>query len=231
MSPKMFNHNRGLWGYTGLAADGLPLTVQATGMGGPSAAIVITELWQLGARTMIRVGTSGALQPSLELGDLLVADAALAADGTAQAIAGAGRVPGTPSLVEAVAAAAGPEVERGPVVSTDLFYDPAKPELEWARQGLLAVEMETATLFALAVRHGFSAGALLLVSDLVIPERRRIDSQALLGAEAWLGEVAFAALNGGYASPAVPPAGAADAPAATPDASSRSSAASIDASR
>ena len=42
--PKMFNHNRGLWGYTGTAADGEPLTIQSTGMGGPSAAIVISEL-------------------------------------------------------------------------------------------------------------------------------------------------------------------------------------------
>src|SRR5690349_23406935 len=41
---KMFNHNRGLWGYTGTAPDGLPVTIQATGMGGPSAAIVLSEL-------------------------------------------------------------------------------------------------------------------------------------------------------------------------------------------
>ena len=47
----MFNHNRGLWGYTGTAADGEPLTIQSTGMGGPSAAIVIAELHDLGART------------------------------------------------------------------------------------------------------------------------------------------------------------------------------------
>ena len=43
-APKMFNHNRGLWGYTGAASDGRPLTIQSTGMGGPSAAIVISEL-------------------------------------------------------------------------------------------------------------------------------------------------------------------------------------------
>ena len=44
----MFNHHRGLWGYTGTAPDGEPLTIQATGMGGPSAAIVLTELIALG---------------------------------------------------------------------------------------------------------------------------------------------------------------------------------------
>ena len=59
----MFNHNRGLWGYTGAASDGLPLTIQSTGMGGPSAAIVIAELADLGARRLLRVGTCGALDP------------------------------------------------------------------------------------------------------------------------------------------------------------------------
>ena len=54
--PRMFNHHRGLWGYTGAAPDGEPLTIQATGMGGPSAAIVLTELIALGARRAIRVG-------------------------------------------------------------------------------------------------------------------------------------------------------------------------------
>ena len=42
-APRMFNHHRGLWGYTGAASDGEPLTIQATGMGGPSAAIVLQE--------------------------------------------------------------------------------------------------------------------------------------------------------------------------------------------
>src|SRR5579875_2242214 len=57
--PRMFNHNRGLWGYTGEAADGAPLTIQSTGMGGPSAAIVIHELVALGAQRLLRVGTCG----------------------------------------------------------------------------------------------------------------------------------------------------------------------------
>src|SRR5664279_2239958 len=68
--PKMFNHNRGLWGYTGEAFDGHALTIQSTGMGGPSAAIVITELAELGATTLLRVGTCGGLDESLSLGQL-----------------------------------------------------------------------------------------------------------------------------------------------------------------
>src|SRR5919107_5397415 len=77
-APLMFNHHRGLWGYTGAASDGEPLTIQSTGMGGPSAAIVCEELVMLGARRLVRVGTCGALVEGLELGQLIVADAALA---------------------------------------------------------------------------------------------------------------------------------------------------------
>ncbi|MEA2340110.1 MAG: purine-nucleoside phosphorylase, partial [Solirubrobacteraceae bacterium] len=69
-TPRMCNHHRGLWGYTGTAADGDALTIQATGMGGPSAAIVLEELADLGVRRAVRVGTCGALDPSLELGGL-----------------------------------------------------------------------------------------------------------------------------------------------------------------
>ncbi|HEV2059744.1 MAG TPA: hypothetical protein VGR11_10325, partial [Solirubrobacteraceae bacterium] len=79
--PKMFNHNRGLWGYTGVAADGELMTIQSTGMGGPSAAIVLEELCDLGLTRAIRVGTCGALRSDLELGDLVIADTALACDG------------------------------------------------------------------------------------------------------------------------------------------------------
>src|SRR2546423_13420493 len=83
---KMFNHHRGLWGYTGLAPDGAPLTIQSTGMGGPSAAIVISELAEMGTRRIVRVGTCGALQAGLGLGDLLVANQGICADGTSRAL-------------------------------------------------------------------------------------------------------------------------------------------------
>ncbi|MDQ6744927.1 MAG: hypothetical protein M3Z27_02755, partial [Actinomycetota bacterium] len=92
VEPRMFNHNRGLWGYTGAAADGQPLTIQSTGMGAPSAAIVISELAELGARRLLRVGTCGALAPELELGELLIAGEALAADGASRALGTGERV-------------------------------------------------------------------------------------------------------------------------------------------
>jgi purine-nucleoside phosphorylase len=193
--PKMFNHHRGLWGYTGEATDGRPLTIQSTGMGGPSAAIVITELADLGATTLLRVGTCGALDESLALGELLVATEAFAADGTSRALGAGERVAASPEILRSLTAAAGPGGSRGPVVSTDLFYDGAAgAEQAWRAQGALAVEMETATLFALAARRGLRAGCALIVSDLVLPSRLRIEPDALRDAEHRLGELALNAL-------------------------------------
>jgi purine-nucleoside phosphorylase len=193
-APKMFNHTRGLWGYSGTAGDGELLTIQSTGMGGPSAAIVISELADLGATTMLRVGTCGALQSDLELGDLIVATEAIGDDGTSRALGVDGRVPPSAALLEALSAATG--APRGPVVSTDLFYDdPRQPERGWIAAGALAVEMESATLFALGARRGFEAGALLVVSDLLSGERVRIGAEELEAAEHRLGEAALLGLT------------------------------------
>ncbi|MGZ4165508.1 MAG: phosphorylase family protein [Solirubrobacteraceae bacterium] len=193
--PKMFNHNRGLWGYTGEARDGRALTVQSTGMGGPSAAIVIAELADLGARTLVRVGTCGALHESLGLGDLMVATEALAMDGTSRALGSGDRARPDPGLLSRLLAAA-PGAAQGPVVSSDLFYDSRDgTEEAWREEGALAVEMETATLFALAACRGLRAGACLLVSDLVLPRRARIEPEPLREGERALGELAFAAVR------------------------------------
>ena len=88
------------------ASDGEPLTIQATGMGGPSAAIVLTELIALGARRAIRVGTCGALAPGLELGELIVARESICADGTSRALGAGERVAADARLTEALIAAA-----------------------------------------------------------------------------------------------------------------------------
>jgi uridine phosphorylase len=194
--PRMFNHNRGLWGYSGEAADGEPLTIQSTGMGGPSAAIVIAELVELGARLLVRVGTCGALDGTLELGELLVATAALAADGTSRALGAGDQVQSDFGLATALRRSDHHGLSGGLVVSTDLFYDGREgEEREWAAAGARAVEMETATLFALAERRGFRAGSVLIVSDTLLPQRRRIDPDRLQDAERRLGRVAVAALT------------------------------------
>lgn len=198
---KMFNHHRGLWGYTGIAADDRPLTIQSTGMGGPSAAIVVSELVDLGARRLLRVGTCGALQDGLGLGDLVIATEAIAADGTSRALGGPDRIPASRELLDALIPAAetgGAEahaVHRGPVVSTDVFYDPRGLEAHWAAAGALAVEMEAATLFALAGARGLQAGALLVVSDVVLPTRVRITEEGLRAAELRMGRAALRTLS------------------------------------
>jgi len=142
-SPKMFNHHRGLWGYTGQAGDGESLTIQSTGMGGPSAAIVVAELADLGARRFVRVGTCGAIDRSLSLGDLLIVRGALSADGTSRALGADGRVAPSAALLSALLAAAPPGARSGAVVSTDLFYDgPSGQEQAWQDGGALALGRE-----------------------------------------------------------------------------------------
>jgi DeoD family purine-nucleoside phosphorylase len=194
-APKMLNHNRGLWGYTGVAADGEPLTVQSTGMGGPSAAIVCEELLRLGARRLVRVGTCGALDGTLELGELVVATAAMACDGTSRALGADGSVEPAPSLLDALRAAA-PEAHCGTVVSSDLFYDPDPGRARgWREAGALAVEMEAATVLQVAARAGVEAACVLAVTD-VVETRARIDDAGLEAAEAELGRAGFGAVTG-----------------------------------
>ncbi len=196
--PKMLNHNRGLWGYTGTAADGELLSIQSTGIGGPSAAIVTTELIELGARRLLRIGTCGGLDPELELSQLLVAPEAIADDGASVTLGGhepLDRVPAPGAITQAlIDAGAGRGAAVGPTVSSDLFYGSEDRVPAWVAAGAIAVEMEAATVFTVAARHGVEAGCALLVSD-IVASKQRIDADALHAAELALGELAIAALG------------------------------------
>lgn len=194
--PKMFNHNRGLWGYTGAAADGAPLTIQSTGMGGPSAAIVIEELVQLGARRFVRVGTCGALVGGFALGDAIVVSDAIPRDGTSRALGAGERVAADAALTAALRAAAEREggARVGAVITTDLFYDANGHHADPPPGDALAVEMEAATLLQLGVRRGVQAGCVLAVSDLLGPARGRIGAEAMEAAAERIGRIAAAAL-------------------------------------
>lgn len=194
--PIMFNHSRGLWGYTGQAADGRSLTVQSTGMGGPSSAIVIAELAHLGARTLVRVGTCGAIRPELALGDLLSVTHALPFDGTSSVLGQGETLLPDPGLLQALRTVAATETLEGPVASTDLLYDGPDGERErWLEAGAMAVDMGTATLFALGRRRRLRTASVLLVSELLLSERVRIDEEALHDGERRLGEAAMEALS------------------------------------
>ena len=186
-APKMLNHHRGLWGYTGVAHDGAPLTIQSTGLGGPSTAIVVEELVALGARRLVRVGTCGALE-DLPLGSLVVASGVRAEDGTSRALGAAGVLAPDPGLLERLSAAG---ARVGGVVSTDLYYDPDPSRLP----GAVAVDLSSAALLAVAALHGVAAASVLAVSDVIGPPRQRIDPEALERAEVELGRVAAASVG------------------------------------
>lgn len=192
--PRMFNHHRGLWGYTGTAEDGEPVTIQATGMGGPSAAIVLHELIELGARRAIRVGTCGALREGLKLGELILAGEAICADGTSRALGATERVQADAALTRAIRRHA-PGAHEGAVVSVDLFYDSGNPSD--GHDDALAVEMEAATLFAVGARAGVPVACLLAVSDTFTADsgRHRIDEHTLLASAERMGAAAIAALS------------------------------------
>jgi uridine phosphorylase len=218
--PRMFNHHRGLWGYTGAAPDGEPLTIQTTGMGGPSAAIVLAELVALGARRAIRVGTCGALAADLELGGLVIAREAICADGASRALGGGERVGADEQLTGALAGHA-PAARVGTVASVDLFYErdalaAAREDGPHAGDGggeprtgtsaarpavdggdALAVEMEAAALFAVGAAAQVAVACVLAVSDVFDAhgERTRIDDHALLDAAERMGRAAIAALS------------------------------------
>jgi uridine phosphorylase len=194
-TPKMSNHNRGLWGYWGETPDGRPLTIQATGIGGPSASLVLHELAELGVRRAIRVGTCGAVDDALELGDLVVARASLSLDGASRRLQDDDVVTAHPGLTAGLAAAAG--VEPSLIATVDLFYD---PDPDWreklAGRGASAVEMEAAALFALGHRLGVEVGCVVAVTDVFDgDERGRIGDDALADAAQRLGRTAVAALR------------------------------------
>lgn len=149
VQPKMSNHARGLWGYTGVTAAGTELTIQSTGMGGPSATIVLSDLAELGVRRAIRIGTCTSLG-NWKLGDLVIVTEARAKDGTVA-------LPDhdlTTDLEEALG-----EAPTGTVASLDFLHHPGAeaPATDVA-------DMQTAALLTTAVELQIEAGALLIVS-------------------------------------------------------------------
>jgi uridine phosphorylase len=148
--------------------DGIDLTICSTGIGCPSAAIAFEELARCGVETFLRVGTTGALQSDIEIGDMVVATGAGKAEGTTKRYESV-EYPAVPdyralsALVDAAEQRDQP-VHIGPIVSDDAFYNESEEFVDdWEAAGLLAVEMEAAALFTLARRRGLAAGAICTV--------------------------------------------------------------------
>ncbi|HEV2859143.1 MAG TPA: hypothetical protein VGW80_12155 [Solirubrobacterales bacterium] len=150
--PKMSNHARGLWGYSGVTAAGRELTIQSTGMGGPSASVVLGDLAELGVRRAIRIGTCASLG-RLGLGGLLVVT-------EAHAQRGGPSLPDpslTAGLREALVGAT-----SGAVVSLDSLH---RPEAELPSMLAEGADMQTAALLQAAQKLGVAAAAILIAAE------------------------------------------------------------------
>ncbi len=174
---KQTNSERGMLGFRG-TWEGKDVSVQSTGMGCPSAAIVIEELVMLGCKQLLRVGTCGGLQPHHQLGDMIIALTAVPQDGT-------------------VAKEMSQPVHVGPIVSSDVFYNPDGEQYQrWSDRGILAVEMEAAVLFTIGALKKVHAGCLLTVSDIVVEgEFTRISDEELRAAVDRMTRVALATVT------------------------------------
>jgi uridine phosphorylase len=150
--PKMSNHARGLWGYSGVTPAGAELTIQSTGMGGPSASVVIADLAGLGVRRAIRIGTCSSLG-NLELGGLLVVAEAQTPTG----------IPSHPDrdLSDGLLRSL-PDARAGVAISLDTLHDPERD-----RPSVLAeaADMQTAALLGAAAGLEIAAAALLIVAE------------------------------------------------------------------
>ncbi len=179
-SVRQVNSHRGLLGYTG-TYRGVPVSVQTTGMGGPSIAIVVEELLRLGARRLIRVGTCGGIGRGVRGGDAVIATAATPFDGATRTYLHAD--PYAPAadfhLVRALVDASaqhGLRTHVGPVCTVDVFYNPDTDYFgKWRSRGMLAFEMECSVLYYLTARAkaagtDAAAAAILTVSDLLSDE-------------------------------------------------------------
>jgi uridine phosphorylase len=160
--PKMSNHARGLWAYFGQTQAGGELTIQATGIGGPSAALVLGDLAELGVRRAVRVGTCAGAGPSSSLGELLIVRDAIAAGGSAVALGvelGAAVKP-APDLTRLLELELVGEARAVSIASVD-----ARPGESSTDTGALAVDMQTAPLFAHAASLGMELAAVLIVNE------------------------------------------------------------------
>ncbi|MFB5190968.1 purine-nucleoside phosphorylase [Alicyclobacillus fastidiosus] len=173
-SPVCYNEVRGMYGFTG-TYKGVPVSVQGTGMGVPSISIYATELMQsYGVKTLIRVGTCGAIQKDIKVRDVILAMSA-STDSNVNRLR-FGHMDYAPTanfdlLYKAyqVAQERNVQVKVGNVFTADLFYNDGLADLEkWANFGVLALEMESAALFTLAAQFNAKALSILTVSDHIL---------------------------------------------------------------
>ena len=170
---KQFNSVRNMLGFTG-TYGGKRISVMGTGMGCPSIGIYTYELIHFyGVKNLIRVGSCGSIQESLKVGELVMAMGA-STDGN---FAHQYKLPGTYSatasyelLERAVRSARehGYSCQVGNILSSDLFYTETPEWKEWAKMGILSIEMESYALYCNANRAGVRALGIFTVSDSIV---------------------------------------------------------------
>ncbi|WP_028030381.1 purine-nucleoside phosphorylase [Gemmobacter nectariphilus] len=171
---ELVNEVRGMLGYTG-RWRGHRVTIQAHGMGMPSISIYANELIRdYGAQRLIRIGSAGALQDSVQLRDIVLAQACSTLGSPSRSLFGEMNFApvadfGLLAAAHAAALQRRARVHVGGVYSSDTFYDEREDlTRQLQRHGTLAVEMEAAELYMLAARHGRKALAILTVSDHIV---------------------------------------------------------------
>jgi len=158
---------RGYVTYTGRAGD-VGVSACSTGIGCPSAAIVVEELSKIGADTFIRVGTTGSLQPHIDSGDIVIATGAVRAEGASRGLVpieypAVASMEVTFALMRA-AEELGRDYHLGIVMSSDLFYGGNEEAMRlFGAANVLSIEMESSVIFTLAGLKGLRAGAILAV--------------------------------------------------------------------
>jgi uridine phosphorylase len=180
--PTTITHNRE-YRLVNATYEGRELTICSTGVGSPSAAIAAEELHAVGVETLVRVGTTGALQSGIEIGDMVVATGAAKDEGTTKRYESE-TVPAVPhhevlsALVE-TARGRDERVHVGPIATDDAFYAETDEYVSaWEAAGLLAVEMEAAALFTLARRKGMRAGAICTVDGNLVEGTQKGETEA-----------------------------------------------------
>lgn len=163
--PKMSNHARGLWGYSGRTEAGHELTIQSTGMGGPSASVVLSDLAELGVRRAIRIGTCAALD-DLELGEMVVATTARPARGSFQTHGDRKEprdeeVAADQALTAALSHHLGERARLGPIVSLDTLH---RQESKERHEDGVAADMQTAALLTAGGKLEVAIAAVLIVT-------------------------------------------------------------------
>jgi purine-nucleoside phosphorylase len=188
--PRMSNHARGLWGYSGRTAAGSGLTIQSTGIGAPSAAAVLADLAELGVERAVRVGTCRALDPAIHRGELLISARAFACDGVSRAHGREGEfVPPDAGLLAALRDAAAGSARAVATASFDLPRHTLGPDHSYA-----AADLQTAALFTVGAELGVALAALLIVAESAAGER--LEDEPLAETAVHAGRAAAAALSG-----------------------------------